>query len=335
MEHVQCDFCGEDDTLLVFQATDTNYHFGGTFNVVRCKRCDLVYLTPRPDEKTISRYYPEADYVCYKVEQESFGLDQNHPFLRMMTKVGIDKGHLCDVGAGIGDFLVAAQGSGWKVVGVEVNDYARKRSNERLGEEVVFPTLEEAKFPSHSFDAVTLWNVLCVLPSPARALAEIHRILKMGGVLAVAAPNFDSLERRIWGANWITVDAPRTLFHFTRNTLVRAVERHGFEVLGVFQEPGADSLSANLLRTLRTRLLDPRSKQDGPRDPHITPTQIQHPKRHDAHFKVADQTKDRVRSVSMRVLHPLAWAFAKAGYGKGLTLYARKVDRAQKFSEAA
>lgn len=329
MVHVECDFCGADDTALVFQATDTNYHFDGVFSIVQCKQCGLVYLNPRPDENAIGLYYPGADYTCFKTIKESSGFGQSNPFACMIRALGVDSGRLCDIGCGIGDFLAAAQCSGWEVAGVEINDYARKLSSERLGEKAVCSSLEKARFPSEAFDVVTLWHVLEHLPSPRRALTEIHRILKIGGVLALAVPNFDSIERRIWRANWIAVMAPTHFFHFAKASLAHYLEATGFQVVCVQQQPGAISLASNLLRSLRILLLDRVARKASHLDTVHSSVEpfAQRPKRYDASaYRVGQQTKDRVRGATMKLFYPIAWVIAALGLGPELMLYARKVE---------
>ena len=50
-------------------------------------------------------------------------------------------------------------------------------------------------FPDRCFGSVALLYVLYHLPEPSRALAEAHRVLSRGGLIAVAAPSrFDSPE---------------------------------------------------------------------------------------------------------------------------------------------
>lgn len=326
MLHASCDLCAAVDARLLFRATDTNYHFEGVFDIVQCKRCGLVYLDPRPDEDTLRFYYPDADYFCFKTRTELSGLAGNHPFARVVSGLGVDAGSLCDIGCGVGDFLVAARGSGWAVAGVEINESARTLANERLGKEAVFSSFEGAGFPSEAFDVVTLWHALEHLPSPRQVLTEIHRILKRDGIVALAVPNFDSLERRIWGANWIAVSAPTHLFHFTQRTLTCYMAMCGFEVLFVTQQPGANSLAANLLRTLRNLALDPFARKADRLDTaQNKELDAQAPKRSTSFYQVGGQAKARMLRATTELVYPAAWMAAKLRRGPELTLYARKM----------
>jgi SAM-dependent methyltransferase len=52
-----------------------------------------------------------------------------------------------------------------------------------LGEATALP------FPGESFDGVAIRYVLYHLPDPRLVLAEAHRVMRQGGLIAVAAPS--------------------------------------------------------------------------------------------------------------------------------------------------
>jgi hypothetical protein len=55
-------------------------------------------------------------------------------------------------------------------------------------------------------------------------------VLRPGGRLAVAVPDFGALLRRMFGERWFFLDLPRHLWHFDRRTLPRLARETGFEV---------------------------------------------------------------------------------------------------------
>ena len=71
VENVSCALCSSDDYTELFEGNDRIHGIPGTFPVVRCNQCDLVYLNPRPDVDSISEYYPE-NYSPYDSEGDSF-----------------------------------------------------------------------------------------------------------------------------------------------------------------------------------------------------------------------------------------------------------------------
>jgi ubiquinone/menaquinone biosynthesis C-methylase UbiE len=89
------------------------------------------------------------------------------------------------VGAGANwDFLPA----GVSYVGIEPDDYMRRRAetnaSERDGDITVVDAAAEAlPFDDQSFDSVLVTLTLCSVADPAKALAEMYRVVKPGGSL--------------------------------------------------------------------------------------------------------------------------------------------------------
>ena len=76
-----------------------------------------------------------------------------------------------------------------------------------------------------------MYHVLEHLHDPREALSKAYQLLKRGGLLVVAVPNFDSLQARIFRQRWYHLDAPRHLYHFTPHTLKMLLHEVGFKVL--------------------------------------------------------------------------------------------------------
>jgi len=122
---------------------------------------------------------------------------------RIRTLVGKprDEIHLLDVGCSSGTFLQAARAAGFRAQGVEPAPRAAAAAR-AAGLEVFVGTLEEARFPQHRFDAITLFEVIEHLPAPLALLRECHRILKPGGVMLIGTGNTASWTVRAMGARW-------------------------------------------------------------------------------------------------------------------------------------
>src|SRR5262245_31716212 len=62
-EQVPCNLCGSERSSRVFTIRDYRFLTDQTdFNVVRCAKCSLVRVDPRPVEADIHRYYHDDFY---------------------------------------------------------------------------------------------------------------------------------------------------------------------------------------------------------------------------------------------------------------------------------
>jgi SAM-dependent methyltransferase len=237
MEMVACDLCGSEESTPVLSGPDRLSGLDGSFTLVRCEGCGLLYQNPRPTAVAIVRFY-EGEYLPYAKaiqDERSAARRWRRRFgMRRRCKLILDRkraGRLLDVGCGTGSFLDAMRDHGWQVQGVELNVEAARYSRERLGLDVRAGSLEATGYSRDTFDAVTLWDVLEHLPSPTAALQLLRRILKPDGLLIIRLPNVDSLDARLFGPYWAAWDLPRHYFAFDRGLVWQLLEQSGFEVL--------------------------------------------------------------------------------------------------------
>jgi SAM-dependent methyltransferase len=137
-------------------------------------------------------------------------------------------GSLLDAGCGTGEFLDEMRRAGWKVHGLERDASASAWAREHLQLPVETGSLQDLDSSHSSFDAITLWHVLEHLYDPRGALEILHRRLGAKGFLLIAVPNAAALDAEIYRQNWIALDAPRHVNHFTLETLTGFAHLAGF-----------------------------------------------------------------------------------------------------------
>jgi SAM-dependent methyltransferase len=105
-------------------------------------------------------------------------------------------GSILEVGVGTGHNLPYYSQRARAVVGLEISPAMLRRAEARARSvrrrdpagpaiEIRLGDVEDLEFESESFDTVVSFLVFCSLPDPARATAEIYRVLKPGGRLLV------------------------------------------------------------------------------------------------------------------------------------------------------
>lgn len=243
MESICCDLCGSSESTLFYQGTDAVMHTTDQiFTLVRCRRCGLVYMNPRPIQPEMDRYYPpQYEPYHYHVPRSRnrlkeklffYGVDKR---ARLINKLMGERQSLSilDIGCSSGVFLARInQIYNWDVHGVEPNQMAAQIARDIHGlDQVITGTLAEAHYPDNRFDVVTLWNVLEHLHSPQSTLQEIRRILKPGGLLVCAVPNVGSFDARLFKQYWHGFELPRHLYHFSPATLEKLYRKNSFRLI--------------------------------------------------------------------------------------------------------
>jgi SAM-dependent methyltransferase len=135
-----------------------------------------------------------------------------------------------DVGCGRGVILGPLADRGLEVHGVEISAEAARGVDARARVRIA-PRLADAGYDDAYFDEVIVWHVLEHLLDPAGTLAEIARILRPGGRVIVAVPNFESAQARWMGPAWFHLDLPRHLYQFPASALCTLLEGSGFDVV--------------------------------------------------------------------------------------------------------
>ena len=232
-----CAVCGEKAATIWRTAPDNLV--GGTeiYTAVRCVRCGLIRLDPRPDADAMTAAYAATTYARAEGEAETAELGKRLDvfFTKQAERALADygkstPGRLLDVGCGDGRFLAAMQAHGWQVEGLETDpvaaDLARRRTNSTIYETY----LENAPLAEASFDMVSLLHVLEHVPDPKETIASAFRLLAPGGMLLLALPNAGCVEAEIFGTKWYPLDLPRHYWGFTPPTLTRLVEESGLTI---------------------------------------------------------------------------------------------------------
>ena len=261
MKSVACNLCESNTNIPLFQAEDLRFGPDRKFTLVRCSDCNLVFLNPQPPEEEMANYYPPAYFGTEKILSDPEPLRETAYEQNKMDKIlksGVlpDKGKILDVGCGKGEFLANMKEKGWEDYGVEAAAVAAVYAQEKMGVNVLNCRLDEANFTDLYFDVVTFWHALEHLHDPSAVLAAVNRILKPGGHLLIALPNFRSLQARIMKSDWYHLDIPRHIFHFTPQTITQLLVKTGFRVLSTdFVSPAhnRDGIENSMLRKLEHR----------------------------------------------------------------------------------
>jgi len=207
------------------------------YRFVECLECRLIFVAPVLKLEEVRELYEHQSYSdivkalmdeSSVYRRERFGSERVEIINRWTPGDGRRK--VLDVGCATGFFLEAARDAGWDAYGVEANPYAVEYARKN-GLDVRNEMIEDTSFPSKSFDAITLFEVIEHVSDPMAILRKTCDLLRPNGIAYIYTPNFDCAERLIMGTEAHFVWGSNHLTYFTPETLALAFERAGFEVL--------------------------------------------------------------------------------------------------------
>lgn len=248
MNSISCPVCGGDRFTPLMKGKDRLHRVDDqVFQVVRCEGCALAMLNPQPSVEELNKYYPET----YGPYQTSMQTVEAGPFLSAVKKVlrrnasaakpAADTSVLTylDFGCGGGGQLERARAAhpNWRFYGLDNSPKACEAATSR-GFTVHCGDIRDMPVPEGGFDIVNMSHVIEHLTDPEETLRGIHRVMKPGGKLIVATPNFDSYAARMFGTYWYALDLPRHLFFFDPASLARLLEKSGFRRTALAFDPG-------------------------------------------------------------------------------------------------
>lgn len=237
MENLNCcDLCG-NTTFSVYLESMDHFLTKERFTIVKCEKCGLLFVNPRPSASEISKYYKSENYISHSTKQQGF-LDKIYAVIRKKNHIKkyklIEKykksGSIIDIGCATGEFLDFFKKKGWDVTGVEPDEDARNfaTNNYKLN---VFDEKNIQDLGEKNYDVITMWHVLEHVSDINERVFQLNRILKDDGIAVIAVPNPQSKDASVYKTFWAGYDLPRHLYHFSEKTITALFEKKGFRLV--------------------------------------------------------------------------------------------------------
>ena len=261
MEKINCNFCGFTENKFVTKQTDLIYKTTSEyFNIVECAKCGLNYVSPRPSEKEITKYY-KADYQFHKssnyfkrilrkiakfIANSRLSKIANYlPVINEKLKYYVQKNiknpielkqndYFLDIGAGSAytSYFWDYEGSLSYYKSITNNIYAVEPS------ELSFKNLKNNKITSFrsieelpkelSFNYIRMNWSLEHAHNPKKYFNYFKNSLKEKGKVLICIPNYSGL---LYFLDKSQVEVPIHLYHFKKNDIENYCKLYDLKIL--------------------------------------------------------------------------------------------------------
>ncbi len=216
-----------------------------TYAVDRCSECGFAFVNPRPSMEFLKAHYRTSGHgvsldpptlesvIAGEAVDPNSTIDAKRMIstIKNLTKDRQNKSHrLLDVGAGYGFFSKEAAINDFQVIAIDLAENERQISKSISGIDPVPTTFEDLELDPSSLSVVLMSQILEHALDVEEWVCKAGQLLETGGVLAIALPNFGSLQRIILQKNDPYICPPDHLNFFTPGSLRNLLKNNGFVV---------------------------------------------------------------------------------------------------------
>ena len=208
-----------------------------SWNIVKCKNCDFIYVNPRLEKNELlniySSNYFDNDTVGYVHYRESRELrtknfrrwvDDALPYYNVAVPC-----NALDIGCAAGYCLEVFKSKDWNAFGVELDrEYADllKQSGNRIYNAPLLDISFEERY-----DIITMFDVIEHLADLQENFAKLHSILNDNGSIVMITPDYNSLQRKLLGKKWFQFKPIEHINYFSLAAIEKLAAKTGFKVV--------------------------------------------------------------------------------------------------------
>ncbi len=249
---MRCGICENDSGNKEFKVKEMLFGLRDEFLYFECSRCGCLQIAQIPPD--MSKYYP-SNYLSFRDAKPNFfrmffkkraneyvmfkkGLTGRIVYkkcfsrpLDIISKTGIDcDARILDVGCGRGNTLYRLNEIGFKNL-VGIDPYV---GSETVTQEIKILKTTIDKLPDNQkFDLIIFDHTLEHIAQQAETLLRASKLLAENSMCLVRIPLKTEHIWRLYGTDWVQIDAPRHFFIHTPQSFEFLAKRCGLAILNV------------------------------------------------------------------------------------------------------
>ena len=189
--------------------------------ILRCSGCGLGLTSFLKEQK--GAYHRDETYL----QEEKLFRNIFAKRVDILMKL-VNPKSVLEVGCSTGLMLQLFKEKECYAYGVEISKKSADKSKDRgidlyIGDFLNFKTQQK-------FDLIVFNHTLEHISDPNKFISKAKSFLKEGGFIYIDLPNFGSLSSVFFKNNWQLLLPAEHIWHFTENSLVLLLQKHGFKM---------------------------------------------------------------------------------------------------------
>lgn len=236
---VNCPACSKDNRNIEFVKEG--------FFFRRCKRCNTLYVSPRPQPDRLLKYYKDSKSIEFftkeilektaKIRKEKIFKPRAEKIIFYINKFNPLKRLFVEIGGGNGLFLEVVKEIPFgfkKYLNIEPSIEGAKLTEKR-GFYVINDFVENVR--DLKADCICAFELIEHIFDPFNFLVHIRKLLNKNGIFIISTPNIEGFDLLLLGKNSDNVAAPNHLNYFNPKSIQILLEKAGYTICAL-ETPG-------------------------------------------------------------------------------------------------
>ncbi len=233
-EEVDCSICNSSEKILI----GGKDRYGLYFPVNACRDCGLVYTSPRMTQAAYEEFYnteyrklysgvETATEVFFENQKKKgkhiFNFFKGHELLKNDTK------YILEVGCGAGGIIDYFRDQGFEVKGIDLGKEYVNYGKEKHGLNLETATLADLS-NERKPDIIIYSHILEHILDVNKEIELIKQFIKKNTLVYIEVPGIKEIHKN-YEANILRYLQNAHTFHFTLDSLINLMNKHGFELV--------------------------------------------------------------------------------------------------------
>jgi len=233
-EEISCSVCNSSEHSLIGEKD----RYGLYFSVNVCRDCGLVYTSPRMTQTAYDEFYNTEYRKLYNgvaSAREGFFEKQKKKgkhifdFLKDHHLLKSDSKYVLEVGCGAGGIIDYFRDHNFIVKGIDLGDEYINYGKEKHGLDLETATLADISNEKKP-DIIIYSHILEHILDVNKEIELIKKFIKKNTLVYIEVPGIKEIHKN-YEANILKYFQNAHTFHFTLESLVNLMSKHGFELV--------------------------------------------------------------------------------------------------------
>lgn len=231
MANKACNLCGNElERIKVNEESDHNFRY----DLYKCANCNFEVKYNYTDISDIYDFiYNKKGFIDSRLDHGSIKMDVERDYVKPVidnfASKGVEQPRVLEIGPGTAGNLNYARTKNFITASLDISTTNNNYYKDKCKIDFVHNDLNEVQ--EEYYDVLIMTHVIEHISDPGEFMELVLRKVKVGGIVVVSTPNFNSLYKKLFGCKWWPYLIDDHVSFFSLKLLGSFLKQHHVDVI--------------------------------------------------------------------------------------------------------